>query len=50
MPKASREPVSLTDLKVRSLKVNPDGEYIQGDTQVSGFGVRVRPEGRAPMC
>jgi integrase len=47
MPKAKREPANLTDLKVRSLKPAPEGEYIQGDTQVPGFGVRVRPSGSA---
>lgn len=45
MPKASRAPVNLTDLKVKSLKPDPAGEYVQGDTQVPGFGVRVRPNG-----
>jgi integrase len=45
MPKAKHEPVNLTDLKVKSLKSDPDGEYIQGDTQVRGFGIRVRPSG-----
>jgi integrase len=47
MPKAKREPANLTDLKVRSLRPDPEGEYIQGDTQVPGFGVRVRPSGSA---
>ena len=44
MPQARRAPVHLTDFKVRALK--PDsGEYIQGDLQVPGLGVRVRPSG-----
>jgi len=47
VPKARRNPVNLTDLKVRSLKPDPAGEYVQGDTQVPGFGVRVRPTGAA---
>jgi integrase len=47
MPRAKREPTNLTDLKVRSLRPDPAGEYIQGDTQVPGFGVRVRPSGTA---
>src|SRR5207253_7408712 len=34
------------DLKVKSLKPDPGGgEYIQGDTQVPGFGIRVRASG-----
>jgi hypothetical protein len=47
MPKAKREPVNLTDFKVRALRPDPEGEYIQEDTQVPGFGVRVRPSGSA---
>lgn len=47
MPKAKRAPVNLTDLKVRALRPDPSGEYVQGDTQVPGFGVRVRPSGSA---
>src|SRR5690348_10415047 len=47
MPKAKREPANLTDLKVRALRPDPESEYIQGDTQVPGFGVRVRPSGSA---
>jgi integrase len=46
MPQAKHEPVNLTDLKVKSLKPDPGGEYIQGDTQVPGFGIRVRPSGK----
>jgi integrase len=45
MPRAKREPTNLTDLKVRALRSDPAGEYIQGDTQVPGFGVRVRASG-----
>jgi integrase len=46
MPKSKREPVVLTDAKVRSLR--PDtAEYIQGDLAVPGLGVRVRPTGGA---
>src|SRR5437667_9479701 len=45
MPKAKRPPVNLTDLKVKSLRPDPAGEYVQGDTQVPGFGVRVREHG-----
>src|SRR5205807_4802630 len=37
--------VNLTDFKVKSLRPDPAGEYVQGDTQVPGFGVRVRPRG-----
>jgi integrase len=47
MPRAKRDPTSLTDLKVRALRPDPDGEYVQGDTQVPGFGVRVRRSGTA---
>ncbi len=47
MPKSRREPVNLTDFKVRSLKPDPNGEYIQGDAQVPGFGIRMRPNGTA---
>jgi integrase len=46
MPAAKRAPVHLSDFKVKALK--PDtGEYIQGDLQVPGLGVRVRPSGAA---
>jgi integrase len=45
MPKAKRDPVNLTQFKVDSLKKDPAGEYEQGDTQVPGFAVRVRPSG-----
>jgi integrase len=44
MPKARREPVVLTDAKVRSLRPDAD-EYVQGDLAVPGLGVRVRPSG-----
>ena len=47
MPRAKRNPVNLTDLKVRALRPDAAGEYVQGDTQVPGFGVRVRPNGSA---
>jgi integrase len=40
-----RPAVTLTDLKVKSLKPDPAGEYVQGDLQVPGLGVRVRPHG-----
>src|SRR5947207_3708381 len=45
MPRAKCAPVNLTDYKVNALKPDPAGEYIQGDTQVPGLGVRVRPQG-----
>jgi integrase len=45
MPKAKRDPANLTDFKIRALRPDPAGEYILGDTQVPGFGVRVRPSG-----
>ena len=45
MAKPRRAPVNLTDLKVKSLKPEVR-EYLQGDTQVPGFGVRVRPHGK----
>lgn len=45
MPKSRRAPVVLTDAKVRSLKPDPAGEYVQGDLSLPGFGVRVRPTG-----
>lgn len=45
MPQAKRAPAQLTDLKVRHLEPDPAGEYIQGDTLVPGFGVRVRSSG-----
>jgi integrase len=47
MPKAKCVPVSLTDFKVKALRPDSAGEYIQGDTQVPGLGVRVRPSGTA---
>src|SRR5438477_9067161 len=47
MPRAKQEPTNLTALKVRALRPDPAGEYIQGDTQVPGFGVRVRASGSA---
>ena len=49
MPKAKYAPVILTELKVRSLKPDPAGEYLQGDLQVPGLAVRVRPRGHRPM-
>ncbi len=45
MPKSKRAPVVLTDAKVRALKPDPAGEYVQGDLSLPGFGVRVRPTG-----
>jgi integrase len=45
MPKSKRSPVVLTDAKVRSLRPDPAGEYVQGDLSLPGFGVRVRPTG-----
>jgi integrase len=45
MPKSKHSPVNLTDLKVRALRPDPAGTYVQGDTQVPGFGVRVRESG-----
>lgn len=45
MPKFA--PVNLTDLKVKALRPDAAGEYVQGDTQVPGFGVRVRQSGAA---
>src|SRR5216683_8162071 len=45
MSKSKRTPVILTDAKVRSLKADPGGEYVQGDLSLPGFGVRVRPTG-----
>ncbi|HKM70155.1 MAG TPA: Arm DNA-binding domain-containing protein, partial [Stellaceae bacterium] len=47
MAKTRRTQVNLTDLKIKSLKPDPAGEYVQGDTQVPGFGVRVRSHGTA---
>jgi integrase len=47
MAKSRRAPVNLTDLKIKSLKPDQSGEYVQGDAQVPGFGVRVRPHGTA---
>jgi integrase len=35
----------LTDTKVRALRPDPAGEFIQGDLAVPGFGVRVRLAG-----
>ena len=46
MPKPRRERVVLTDAKVRALRPDPTGEFVQGDILVPGFGVRVRPSGR----
>jgi integrase len=43
-PKSRRAPTNLSDFKIRSLK---PGAYVQGDTQVPGFGVRMRPSGAA---
>jgi integrase len=45
MPKAKHPPVVLTDAKIRALRPDPAGEYVQGDLSVPGFGVRVRPRG-----
>jgi integrase len=45
MPKPKRQPVMLTDAKVRALRPDPAGEFVQGDLAVPGFGVRVRPSG-----
>jgi integrase len=45
MPKPRRDPVILTDAKVRAMRPDPAGEFIQGDLAVPGFGVRVRPTG-----
>jgi integrase len=45
MPKPRRDPVMLTDAKVRAMRPDPAGEFIQGDLAVPGFGVRVRPTG-----
>jgi integrase len=45
MPKAKRGAVVLTDAKVRALRSDPAGEFVQGDLSVPGFGVRVRPTG-----
>jgi integrase len=42
MLKSKRAPTNLTAAKIESL---PAGDYTQGDTQVPGFGVRVRPSG-----
>jgi integrase len=47
MPQARSARVNLTDFKVKALRPDPKGEYIQGDTQVPGLGVRVRPSGGA---
>jgi integrase len=47
MAREKRLPVNLTDLKVKALRSDPAGEYVQGDTQVPGLGVRVRPSGAA---
>jgi integrase len=47
MAKTRRTQVNLTDLKVKHLKPDPAGEYVQGDTQMPGFGVRMRPHGTA---
>ena len=44
MPKSRRASTNLTDAKVRALT---PGDYTQGDTQVPGFGVRMRPSGVA---
>ena len=44
MSKSKRSRI-LTDAKVRSLKPDPSGEYVQGDLSLPGFGVRVRPTG-----
>jgi integrase len=45
MPKSKRAPVVLTDAKVRALRPDLFGEFVQGDLSVPGFGVRVRPSG-----
>jgi integrase len=47
MPAPKHASVTLTDFKVRALKPDPAGEYIQGDRQVPGLGVRVRSSGAA---
>src|SRR5438067_1811163 len=48
MPKPKRNPIMLTDAKVRALHPDPAGEFVQGDLAVPGFGVRVRTSG-APV-
>jgi integrase len=45
MPKSKCAPVVLTDAKVRALRPDPAGEFVQGDLSVPGFGVRVRSTG-----
>src|SRR5438045_2075806 len=45
MPKPKYDPVLLTDAKVRALKPDPAGEFVQGDLAMPGFGVRVRTAG-----
>lgn len=47
MPMPKHSPVVLTDAKVRNLKPDPAGEYIQGDLATPGFGIRVRATGAA---
>jgi len=42
--KSQRPPINLTEAKVRDLT---PGDYFQGDTQVPGFGVRMRDTGSA---
>jgi integrase len=44
MPKLRRAPTNLTEAKIRALK---PGDYVQGDTQIPGFSVRMRPSGVA---
>jgi hypothetical protein len=44
-PKSRHPPTNLTEFKVGLLKPDPAGHYVQGDTQVPSFGVRVRPSG-----
>jgi hypothetical protein len=43
MPQLKRHRVMLTDAKVKSLRPDPTGEFVQGDPAVRGFDVRVRP-------
>jgi integrase len=47
MPQAKRAPVNLTDFKVKAMKPDPAGEYVQGDSQVPGLAIRMRSSGAA---
>jgi integrase len=45
LSKSKHPPTRLTDVKIRALRADPAGEYLQGDLLAPGLSVRVRPCG-----